>query len=78
MLEKDHQWTEQWVVKIVFGSKLCHEINARVITHVMKSFINGEYDNDLMDYHVIGIGGAAIFLSFLNCTNSTSIKLKLS
>ena len=32
----------------------------------------------MMDYHDLGIGGAAILLSFQGCSNSTSIELKLS
>lgn len=32
----------------------------------------------IMDYHVLGIGAAAISLSLLDCAISTSIELKFS
>ena len=32
----------------------------------------------MIDYHVLGIGGAAISVSFVNCISSTSIELKFS
>ena len=62
-----------------FGANTFHQINATIIKNVSRNaFINGEYDNDLMDYHVLGIGGAAISLSFLGCAYSTDIELKFS
>ena len=46
---------------ICFGSKVFRQINATVIKNVSRQgFINGEYDNDMIDYHVLGIGGAAV------------------
>ena len=64
---------------ITFGSKVFHQVNATVIKNVSRSaFVNGEFDNDMMDYHVLGIGGAAVSLSFLNCVNYTGIELKFS
>ena len=64
---------------LVFGVKTYHQINTTIINIVSRNaFINREYDNDLVDYHVLGIGGAAISLSFLGCADSTSIKLRLS
>ena len=54
---------------MVFGDKTYHQINATIIKNISRdAFINGEYNNDLIDYHVLGIGGAAILLSFLGCT----------
>ena len=32
----------------------------------------------MMDYHVLGIGGASISISFSNCIRSTGIELKFS
>ena len=50
---------------ITFGSKVFHQVNATVIKNVSRSaFVNGEFDNDMIDYHVLGIGGAAVSLSF--------------
>ena len=67
------------LLTVVFGTKVYYQINASVIKNVSRgAFINGEYDNDMMDYHVLGIGGAAISLSFLDCLSSTSIELKFS
>ena len=43
-----------------------------------EAFINGSYDNDMMDYHVLGIGGAAISIIFSNCIRLTGIELKCS
>lgn len=40
------------------------------------AFINGEHDNDIMNYYVLGIWGAAISLSLTTCARSTSIELK--
>ena len=64
---------------ISFGSKVFHQINATVIKYISReAFINGSYDNDMMDYHVLGIGGAAISISFSKCMRSTGIELKSS
>ena len=64
---------------LVFGAKTFHQISATIIKNVSQdAFINREYDNNLMDYHVMGIDDAAISLSFLGCANSTSIKLNFS
>ena len=64
---------------VCFGSKTFYQINATVLKNVSRhAFINGEYDNDLIDYHVLGIGGAAISLSFVKCARSTGIKFKFS
>ena len=41
-------------------------------------FVDGEYSNERMDYHVLGIGGTATFLNFPGCDRSTAIKLRLS
>ena len=40
------------------------------------AFINVEYDNDMIDYHVLSIGGAAVSFTFSNCVSCTSIELK--
>ena len=40
------------------------------------AFLNGEYNNDMIDYHVLGIGGAVVSLTFSNCMSSNDIKLK--
>ena len=59
---------------IVFGSKIYYQINAIVIKNARRgTFINSEYDNSLMDYHVLGIGSAAISTRFLDCSSSTGI-----
>ena len=62
---------------ICFGTKVFHQINATVLKNVSRpGFINGEYDNDMIDYHVLGIGGAAVSIGFSNCVSSTAIELK--
>lgn len=49
----------------LFGYKVYHQINANVIKNGSRTaFINEEYDNDMIDYHVLGISGAAISLTF--------------
>ena len=64
---------------IAFGSNVYHQVNATVIKNVSRpAFVNGEYGNDMIYYHVLGIGGAAISLSFLNCISYTGIELKFS
>ena len=64
---------------LVFGVKTYHQINATVIKNFSRNaFINGEYDNDLIDYHVLGIGGSTISLSFLGFADSISIELRFS
>ena len=61
------------------GTKSFYQINATVIKNISRhAFINGKYYNDLIDYHVLGIGGAAISLSFVNSSCSTGIELKFS
>lgn len=67
------------LLTVVFETKTYYQINASVINNVSHgAFVNGEYDNDMMDYHVLGIGGAAISLSFKGCSDATSIELKFS
>ena len=67
------------LIKILFGTKSYHQINASVVKNVSRdAFINGEYDNDRMDYHVLGIGGAAISISLYQFDDSKSIELKFS
>lgn len=61
------------LLTIAFGCKVYYQINATVIKNVNRAaFINGEYDNDMMDYHVLGIGGTAISFSFLGCLSAIS------
>ena len=61
---------------LVSSAKRYHQINATIIKNISQdAFVNGEYYSDLMDYHVLGIGGAAISLGFLGCANLTSIEL---
>ena len=65
------------MLKLVFGYKLFRQINDTVLNNISRAlFVNGKYDNDLINYHVLGIGGTSISLSFMNCINSTSIELK--
>ena len=53
------------LVTFVFGDKTYYQINATVIRNISQNvFVNGELDNDRMDYHVLGVGGAAIPISF--------------
>ena len=67
------------MLTVAFVPKVYYQINPTVIKNVSRgAFINGKYDNDMMEYHVLGIGGAAISLSFLDCLSSTSIELKFS
>ena len=55
------------------------QIQATVITNARREdFINGVMDKEELEYHVVGIGGAAISLSFPNCNTSTSIEFKFS
>ena len=64
---------------ISFGSKVYHQINVTVIKNVSRTaLVNGEYDNDMIDYHVLGIEGASVSLTFSNCVRSTGIELKFS
>ena len=67
------------LLTLAFGTKTCHRINATIIKNFSRdAFINVEYDNNLIDYHVLEVGGAAVSLSFLDCVDSTSIKLRFS
>ena len=78
-MEKIIEEQNSGLLTVVFGTKVYYQINASVIKNVSGgAFINGEYDNDMIDHHVLGIGGAAISLSFLDCLSSTSIELKFS
>jgi len=35
-------------------------------------------DNDEIEYHVVGIGGAEISVSFFNCHSASSMELKFN
>ena len=55
------------------------QIQGRVINNVKRGdFVNGELNNDQIEYMVLGIGGAALSLEFPNCDHSSSIELKFS
>lgn len=78
-----HYWnkiiTEQnnGLTTICFGSKAFHQINATVLKNVSRQgFINGEYNNEMIDYHDLDIGGTAISIGVSNCVSSTAIELK--
>lgn len=64
---------------INIGMQLFDQIQATVIKNGRREdFINGVMDKDELEYHVVGIGGAAVSMSFPNCKASTSIELKFS
>ena len=64
---------------VVFNDAHCHQINKTVLNNIRRDFfVNGEIDIDELEYHIIGIGGAAISLSFDGCSSSTSIELEVS
>ena len=61
------------------NDKTYHQINATVINNARREyFVNGNMDKKELEYHVIGIGGSAIILSFDGCRAPTSIELKFS
>ena len=66
------------MLSITLGSNIYHQTNATIIKNVSRhAFINGESNNDMIDYHVLVIGWAAISLSFVKCISSTGIGLNL-
>ena len=61
---------------IVFGSKVYNQINATVLKNISRySCVDSELDNDMINYHVIGIRGASISLGSVHCCKITSIEL---
>ena len=55
------------------------QIRASVLNNVRRdAFVNGTMYHDDINYHVLGVGGAAISISFDECCSSASIELKFS
>ena len=52
------------------------QIRASVLNNTRReTFVNGAMDNDNINYHVLGVGGAANSISFDECCSSTSIEV---
>ena len=64
---------------IIFNKERYHHINTTVVNNARRGgFVDGEIGTVELDYHIIGIGCAAISLSFDKCSPSTSIEFDFS
>ena len=62
---------------IDIGENTYHQIHATVEKNARRpNFIQGDMDNKDISFHVVGIGGAAIAISFNDCPGHTSIEYK--
>ena len=60
--------------KVIIDDHIFLQIRLSVIKSVKRDvYLNGTIDNEEIDYHVLGAGGAALLITFDECDTSTLI-----